>query len=168
MSKPQEPEAPKPIVLCGKSTVIATAVIASLKPEYEGTVHPNNTPICSSNLLTPVIHVILSPRAGVSEIQALLKGESPTISDSEQLGSKNYSKPAIAVVTGAGYDDAAVAEMREACKGTRHVPWLRPDLEKPAPPLGPGYGEAMVERVKVCLKELAADGKLGEDRVYFY
>lgn len=72
------------------------------------------------------------------------------------------------MVTGAGYDDAAIEEMREACQEKSNVPWLRPDLSKPTPPLGPGYGEALVERVKVCLRELAEGGKSKGDGVYFY
>lgn len=51
--------------------------------------------------------------------------------------------------------------MRDACKsvqGAEKVPWLRLDLTKPTPPLGPEYGKHMVGRVKDVLGEL----KLGE------
>jgi len=72
------------------------------------------------------------------------------------------------VVTGGGYDDASFAEMRAACKGKSEVPWLRPDLSTPRPPLGPGYGEAVVERVKVCLRRLAEEEKLSGDGVYLF
>jgi hypothetical protein len=59
--------------------------------------------------------------------------------------------------------------MREACKGSGNgVPWLRLDLSKPAPPLGPAYGKALVERIKVVMKELEEVGKMGRDGVYFY
>ena len=65
--------------------------------------------------------------------------------------------------------------MREACygagrEGCKRVPWLRPDLTKPTPPLGPEYGKHMVGRVKVCLggMDLKGEGGDGEGRVVFY
>lgn len=77
-----------------------------------------------------------------------------------------------AIVTGAGYDEAAVDKMRKACndrgnEGSK-VPWLRPDTSIPTPPLGPKYGEAMVRRVKSCLRELEEEGRMIGDGVYFY
>ncbi|OZJ02276.1 hypothetical protein BZG36_05161 [Bifiguratus adelaidae] len=140
---------PIPVVLCGKTEQIATTVIATMKPELE------------------VIHLILTPDAGKAQIPALLRGETDVPSDSA-LGSKNYSKPPAAVVTGAGYDGQAVEEMRAACKETKPVPWLRPDTTKPAPPLGPEYGKALVERIKITMKELAEQGKMNEDVVVWY
>ena len=58
--------------------------------------------------------------------------------------------------------------MREACKGISKVPWLRPDLSIPRPPVGPGYAEHMVGRVKNCMKKLVEEGKMEEDGVYFF
>lgn len=59
--------------------------------------------------------------------------------------------------------------MREACKTvSTTVPWLRMDMSVPRPPPGPGYGEHVVERVKACMKRIEAEGKLGEDGVWFY
>lgn len=58
--------------------------------------------------------------------------------------------------------------MREAAKGIKPVPWLRPDLSKPAPLLGPEYGKAMVERIKVTVKELKEKGTRSEDAVVYY
>lgn len=74
------------------------------------------------------------------------------------------------MITGAAYDDASFAQMRRACQvqGAGGVPWLRPDLDKPAPMLGLGYEEAMGQRVKVLLREMAERGDLGKDGVYFY
>jgi len=34
------------------------------------------------------------------------------------------------------------------------VLWLRLDLSKSAPPVGPAYGEHVVKRVKECLGEI--------------
>jgi hypothetical protein len=127
-----------------------------------------------AQLLKPnyiVIHFILTPEAGASQIPSILAGEqTPPPSDSA-LGSKDYSRPPIAIVMGGGYDDAGMELMRNASKGntnSRPVPWLRADLTKPAPPLGPEYGKAMVARVKEVLARLESEGKLGEDEVYWY
>jgi len=58
--------------------------------------------------------------------------------------------------------------MRKASEEKSNVPWIRPNLDTPTPPLGPLYGAAVVERCKVCLKKLAEAGRLGDDGVYFY
>ena len=76
-------------------------------------------------------------------------------------------KPPAAIVTGGGYDDANVKEMRDACKGESNVPWLRPDMSA-LPPQGPGYGPAMAEKVKACLGRLVKDVKMKEVGVYHY
>jgi hypothetical protein len=76
-------------------------------------------------------------------------------------------KPPAAIVTGGGYDDANVKEMRDACKGESNVPWLRPDMSA-LPPQGPGYGAAMAEKIKACLGRLVKDVKMKEDGVYHY
>lgn len=75
------------------------------------------------------------------------------------------------MLLGAGYDDAAVEEMRKACKDagvTNGIPWLRPDTTKPAPPLGPEYGKALVARIKELMGHLADQHKLDEDAVLYY
>ena len=57
-----------------------------------------------------------------------------------------------------------------ASSGSSGVLWLRHDGSKPAPPLGPEYGKAIVQRVKDTLGKLAAEGRLGsgEDGVHWY
>lgn len=116
-----------------------------------------------------MIHVILSLGAGVSQIPALLRGERPPHGDEENLGSRNYAKPPAAVITGGGYDDAMVREMRDACKreGGAQVPWLRPDMGA-LPPHGPEYGPAMAEKIKACLGEVAREGRMDVDGVYYF
>jgi hypothetical protein len=114
-----------------------------------------------------VIHVILSVEAGVSVIPALLRGERPPSPDEENIGTRNYLKPPAAIITGGGYDDANVKEMRDACKGESNVPWLRPDMNA-LPPQGPGYELAIAEKVKACLGRLVKDLKMKEDGVYHF
>jgi hypothetical protein len=128
-----------------------------------------NTLLIPSNrsLSSLVIHVILSIEAGVSVIPALLRGERPRSTDEENVGTRNYLKPPAAIVTGGGYDDANVKEMRDACKGESNVPWLRPDMNA-LPPRGPGYGSAIAEKIKACLDKLAKDLKMKEDGVYYF
>jgi hypothetical protein len=132
-------------------------------------VSPCNTLLIPSNrsLSSLVIHVILSVEAGVSVIPALLRGERPPSTDEENVGTRNYLKPPAAIVTGGGYDDANVKEMRDACKGESNVPWLRPDMNA-LPPRGPGHGPAIAEKVKACLDRLAKDLKMKEDGVYHF
>ena len=119
------------------------------------------------------IHFILTPSAGAAEIPALLQGKAPPASSDhadDNIGSNNYSKTAVAVVTGGGYEDDDVEMMRDACRveGCKAVPWLRPDLSKPTPPLGPEYGRHMVARVKACLAALEREGNIEADAVVFY
>lgn len=115
-----------------------------------------------------VIHMILSPADGKREIPALLRGDAPPTDRKNNLGTQNYSKKAAAVILGGAFGDADIAAMREACRGDSKAPWLRLDLSKPTPPVGPEYGKAMVQRVKSCLKQLEIDGKLDGDSIYFY
>ncbi|MCJ1251111.1 U6 snRNA-associated Sm-like protein LSm2 [Trapelia coarctata] len=135
---------PIPVIVCGRQAVIATAVKNSLQPEYE------------------VIHVVLVPATGASEIRLLLQGGAPSPIDPENIGTKNYSKPPAAVIIGSGYDDADFAELREACEGKSNVPWLRVDMSKPKPPLGPGFFKTLVDHeVTVELKnDIAIRGTL--------
>jgi hypothetical protein len=97
----------------------------------------------------------------------LLKGEKDVPSDTE-LGSRNYENTPVAVILGGGYGDEDIELLREAAKGTKNVPWLRPDLTKSTLPLGPEYAKAAVARVKETMKELEEKGKLNEDSVVYY
>ena len=116
-----------------------------------------------------VNHLILSVEAGKIEIPALLRGESPASSTGEGLDTRDYSNLPEAVLLGAGYDEAAIQAMREACKDVpNQLPWLRPDTTKPAPPLGPEYGKALVERIKDVLKDMREKGEMKKDAVVWY
>ncbi|KAH8880576.1 hypothetical protein GQ53DRAFT_703759 [Thozetella sp. PMI_491] len=143
-----------PIILSGATEVVGTRVVAGLKPEYE------------------VIHFTLA-NAGAKEIPLLLKGEVPT-APSSALGSGNWSTPPKAVVFGGAWDDKSIADLRKAAAetpGTRRIPWLRVDANKPHPPHnGPEYGKHIMERLRGLLKELESDGKLneGDDTVHFF
>ncbi|KAI0469363.1 hypothetical protein F4859DRAFT_487931 [Xylaria cf. heliscus] len=138
-----------PVILCGKSEQIGQGVIAGLKPEYD------------------VIHFVMTRESGAVQIPAILKGKQSPASDSA-LGSKDYSKPPVAIILGGGYDDTDVEVIKKASEGIQPLPWLRPDLTKPAPPLGPEYGKAMVARVKELLAQLEKEGKMNEDKVHWY
>jgi hypothetical protein len=139
----------QPVVLCGLSEKIGSGVIELLKSEYE------------------VVHFIMSTEAGKAQIPAILNGEQSVPSNSD-LGSKNYSTPPICVILGGGYDADATAEMMEAAKDAKAVAWLRPDMDKPAPPLGPEYGKALVARIKELVPELQSDGRINGAKVFFY
>lgn len=109
----------------------------------------------------------MTPQNGATQIPAILKGDKSVPADSE-LGSKDYSEAPVAVILGGGYTDADIELMFNASAGLRPIPWLRPDLTKPAPPLGPKYGKAMVKRVKERLVELEKGGKMNDEQVVWY
>ncbi|OBT70348.1 hypothetical protein VE03_00320 [Pseudogymnoascus sp. 23342-1-I1] len=127
------------VILCGQTVQIANGVKAGLLPEYE------------------TIHVVFSAATGAKDIPLLLSGQTPLVAEEPNAGTGNYSQKADAIITGGAYDDEKFHEMRSACAelpGNGGVPWLRPNMSTPTPPLGPAYGKAMVERCKACLKEL--------------
>jgi hypothetical protein len=111
----------------------------------------------------------MNPAAGCAQIPALLAGQSAP-SDSA-LGSKNYSSPPVAIILGGGYEDAGIEEMMKAVaenSSSKPVPWLRPDLTIPTPPLGPEYGKATVARAKNVLAEIQAKREMNETKVHWY
>ncbi|KAK2002540.1 hypothetical protein LX36DRAFT_568082, partial [Colletotrichum falcatum] len=116
-----------------------------------------------------VIHFITSPTSGAAILPALLASQpSPSHPDTSTIGSGNYATAPRAVILGGAFDDAATAVLQEAVSDAgarlsadvRTVLWLRQDQSKPAPPLGPGYGEAMIARVREALARLKGEGKL--------
>lgn len=109
----------------------------------------------------------MSPESGAQQIPALLRGEKQVPSNSS-LGSRNYEKGVSAIILGAGYDDQAIQKLRHAAKGSKPVPWLRPDMSKPAPPLGPEYGKALVARIKETFVDLQKSARLDEDVEVYY
>ncbi len=109
----------------------------------------------------------MTPESGATQIPSILRSEQSPPSDSV-LGSKDYSKLPIAIILGGGYDDAGIDLMMKASAGIKPIPWLRPDLTKPAPPLGPEYGKALVARIKELLAYLDKEGKMNEEKVHWY
>jgi hypothetical protein len=98
----------------------------------------------------------------------LLQGQAPPIAEELNRGTMNYSKPPVAVFAGALYGDSEIDEMRQGCTGLSSVPWLKMDMTVPKPPVGPGYAEHVVQRIKTCMREIEADGMLGQDGVWLY
>lgn len=117
-----------------------------------------------------VIHNVTSTSSGIVELPHVLQGHSPPILDEEEpnRGTKDYSNPPVAVFAGTLYSDWDVNKMREACQGISSIPWLKMDMDVPKPPLGPGYAEHVVQRVKACMKRIEAEGKLGQDGLWLY
>lgn len=109
----------------------------------------------------------MTREGGVKQIPAIFKGEQSPSSDSA-LGSKDYSRPPIAVIVGAAFNDDDTKAMMDASAGIKPVPWLRPDTSKPTPPLGPAYGQAAVARVKELLARLQEEDKMNEEKIHLY
>ncbi|KAK2047593.1 hypothetical protein LZ31DRAFT_592233 [Colletotrichum somersetense] len=152
-NKPREPSSPAvPVVVFGKTEQVGRIVIDGLMPEYD------------------VIHFITSPTSGALILPALLEARTPPYhAETSTIGSGNYTAAPRAVIFGAAFDDAATAVVQESVAdararssaGVRTVPLLRSDPSKPAPPRGgPGYGEAVVSKVREALVRLEEEGKL--------
>ncbi len=109
----------------------------------------------------------ISDRHHADQFLIRVQNEQPPLSDSA-LGSKDYSRLPVAIILGGGYDDASTDLMMKAAAGIKPIPWLRPDLTKPAPPLGPEYGKVLVARVKELLARLEKEGKMNEEKVHWY
>ncbi|KAJ5356408.1 hypothetical protein N7517_011017 [Penicillium concentricum] len=142
---------PLPIIACGGSDPqIFNAVKPLYLPDYE------------------IIHNVTSSASGAVEIPFMLRGQAPPTAEEPNRGTLNYSRPPIAVFAGGLYGDEEIDEMRQACLGLSSVPWLKMDRSVPKPPLGPGYAEHVVDRVKTCLKKIEAEGKMEQDGVWLY
>ncbi|BCS19920.1 uncharacterized protein APUU_20352S [Aspergillus puulaauensis] len=144
---------PLPVIACGSTNPqVFDAVKPLYLPEYE------------------IIHNVTSTSSGIVELPHVLQGRSPPILDEEEpnRGTGDYSKPPVAVFAGALYSDWDVNKMREACQGISSIPWLKMDMDVPKPPLGPGYAEHVVQRVKACMKRIEAEGMLGKDGLWLY
>ncbi|KAJ5670180.1 uncharacterized protein N7477_005543 [Penicillium maclennaniae] len=142
---------PLPVIVCGSSNPqIFNAVKPLYLPEYE------------------IIHNVTSSASGAVEIPLLLQEQTPSIAGQPNRGTMDYSRPPVAVFAGALYGDEEFEEMRQACQGLSSIPWLKMDMNIPRPPLGPGYGEHVVNRVKACMKKIETEGKLEQDGVWLY
>ncbi|VUC31136.1 unnamed protein product [Clonostachys rosea] len=145
---------PIPIILCGKTEQIGQSVIEGLKPEFE------------------VVQFIMNPGAAIAEIPFILRKEAPE-SSSSSIGTGNVANGARAVLLGGAFDDNTILLIRtEIARSitSPKIPWVRQDMNKPAPPLGPDYGKAMVARSKEALLQLQNEGKLDgtDDGLYYY
>jgi hypothetical protein len=161
---------PLPVISCGSTDPrVFNAVKPLYLPEYESR-GEQNQPLLKVNTLTPslVIHNVTSSTSGAVEIPLLLQGLAPPIAEEHNWGNMDYSKPPVAVFAGALYGDREIDEMRQGCKGLSSVPWLKMDMTVPRPPLGPGYAEHVVQRIKACMKKIEAEKMLEQDGVWLY
>ncbi|KAK2008312.1 hypothetical protein LZ32DRAFT_609556 [Colletotrichum eremochloae] len=139
----------RPVIVCGGTTAVGEVVIAGLKPEFD------------------VIHFVMSAETGAQQIPEILNGGKSPASDSA-LGSRDYSRPPVAIILGSAFTDTMADTIMRASMGIRALPWLRPDTTKPHPPIGPEYGRALVVRIKALLAKLEEEGKMEEEKVHWY
>jgi hypothetical protein len=117
-----------------------------------------------------VIHICLTPSSGAQDLPHILSTppRNPP-SSSSNLGSRNYASRPFAVAVGGGFDDAAFAEIRGACKDVeKGVAWVRADTSKwssmPSLSDHEGFGAAMAARVKKTLMEMGVGRGEGEGK----
>jgi hypothetical protein len=116
-----------------------------------------------------VIHICLTPSSGAQDLPHILSTPPRTPpSSSSNLGSQNYASRPFAIAVGGGFDDAAFAEIRGACKDVeKGVVWVRADTRKwssmPSLSDHEGFGAAMAARVKKSLMELGIGKSDGEE-----
>ncbi|KAJ6483128.1 hypothetical protein C8R45DRAFT_871014 [Mycena sanguinolenta] len=119
-------------------------------------------------LRVAAIHFTLAA-SSVTEIPFLLKGEVPNPSSS----SANWSTFPRAIVFGGAYEDTLFEAVRKTVAGTpgtKRIPWLRVDTNRPSPPIGPEYAAAGVARMNAMLSKLESDGKFDaeDDSMYLF
>jgi hypothetical protein len=159
--------APLPIITCGSNNPqVLNAVKPLYLPEYESNKTLQSALATAYNVYI-VIHAVTSSASGAADLPHVLQGQAPP-SEEANGGTGNYSQPPVAIFIGALYGDAEIEEMRQACQGLSSIPWLQMDMAVPKPPLGPGYGEHVVQRVKACMNKIEAEGKLDCDGVWLY
>lgn len=132
-----------------------------------------------------VIHANLSVPSFITSAPLLLQrtdllpSQLSSLKTEANIGSQNYNTQIQAIVTGGAFNDEMIAEMKAAVEGAgseglRRVPWLRPDMTKKKPPLGPEYVKFVALSVKECLLKLENEGALkadvkeGEAKVYYF
>jgi hypothetical protein len=164
-----------PILTCGRHEAVGATAIDMLKPEYEGMFASAFNSLFSFARLTArkVIHLIMSPEDGLTNIPLILSGLKPSSLQSS-LGSQDFSQVPRAVIFGGGYDDVTIENLRKAVmetQGARKVPWLKADQQKTARGPEPGtreYSESIAPRVREVLGRLEREGKLdgNEDGIF--
>ncbi|OAL51248.1 hypothetical protein IQ07DRAFT_586785 [Pyrenochaeta sp. DS3sAY3a] len=143
---------PIPIIVCGRNPAIAKNVRKGLEPEYD------------------VIHIVLTPEQGISDIPPLLSGQKLSTTPIN-LGSQNYAQKPVAVALGGGFSDDQFQQIRDACKDSPAI-WMRTDMTRFAemPDLGDveAYGAAVAERAKSRMGELGVGREGGKVEGEFY
>ncbi|OQE29313.1 hypothetical protein PENFLA_c004G01402 [Penicillium flavigenum] len=109
---------PLPIVLCAQDAGIGKPASELLLPEFE------------------VIHFIQSLSAAQSEIPHLLAGRDPQSPHVSNVGTKDYSRPARAIIFGRGFDLEVIEALREDVAGISQDPvlWIAGDPSRKPPP----------------------------------
>ncbi|CAP80564.1 hypothetical protein E8E15_011028 [Penicillium rubens] len=109
---------PLPIVLCALDAGIGKPASELLLPEFE------------------VIHFIQSLSAAQSEIPHLLAGRDPQSPHVNNVGTKDYSRPARAIIFGRGFDLEDIEALRENVAGISQDPvlWIAGDPSRKPPP----------------------------------
>lgn len=111
--------------------------------------------------------MILSENDGAVYIPMILDGKVPRATGPPNIGSRNYSRPPVAVLAGRGYDKDTMKRPQMACKGKRGVRWLTVDITI-TPPGEISYPDHIAQRMIASLDNLAAKGELQGEGDHLY
>ncbi|CAG8240558.1 unnamed protein product [Penicillium olsonii] len=145
---------PLPIVICALDDQIGKPVSELLQPEYE------------------VIHFIQSLEAAQSEIPHILAGRDPQSRHTNNVGTKDYTRPARAVIFGRGFDLEDIEALREKVAGASPDPvvWIAGDPSRKPPPSAlppPNYPQLVAGVARKLLGGWVEAGGV-EDEVILY
>jgi hypothetical protein len=122
-----------------------------------------------------VIHFIASPEIAKQDLPALLSGKKPSHASGDGIGSQDYSKQPQAIVSGLGYTNEVLDEIRQSCAGVGAVPWIRgglskarfEDMMKNEPLMPPSeQGPISALKAKKVVLDVINSGNGGKDGVF--
>lgn len=125
-----------------------------------------------------MIHFITSPEAARTDLPLLLAGTRPSRPSDDDIGSQDYSRKPEVVLSGLGYYNEIIDELRAICQRSPQgpgIPWIRGGLSEAQfkemmannPPQEPSkQAPITAEKAKSKILEVIDGGKGGVDGVF--
>lgn len=125
-----------------------------------------------------MIHFIASPEAASTDLPLILAGKRPSRASDDGIGSQDYSRKPEIVLSGLGYFNEIIDDLRATCQAGHQgpgVPWVRGGLSEAqfnemmatSPPAEPSKQAPLTaEKAKSKILEIVQSGQLGVDGVF--